>query len=132
MTLQWLLIYWRIFIIQVAAWWSSSGDGLVQICIGLASPTFLLTQVTKSDLTLDAWPLGLVRVEWHPSGCQYQVIGEQFMHWLFIGPNDTISTSGHLFYSGIGLAHFDQSMTSFKGLGVAEWQWLEKELSTLL
>ena len=116
----------------MASWWSLSGDGVVVICTGLASVTFLLTQVTKSNLTLDAWPLGLVRVEWHPSGCQFQVIGEQFRHWLFIGPNDTISTPGNLFYSGIGLAHFDQSMTNFKGLGVAEWQWLEKELSTLL
>ena len=105
---------------------------MVEICFGLASPTFLLTQVTKSDLTLDARPLGLVRVEWHPSGYQFKVIGEQFKHLHFIGPNDMISTPGHLFYSGIGLAHFDQSMTNFNGLGVAEWQWLEKELTTLL
>ena len=116
----------------MAAWWCSSGDEVVEICSGLALPTFLLTQVTKSDLTLDARPLGLVRVEWHLSGCQFQVIGEQFRHWLFIGPSDTISTPAHLSYSGIGLAHFDQSMTNFKGFGVAEWQWLEKELSTLL
>ena len=54
-TLQWHLIDWRIFIIQVAAWWSSSGDGLVQICIGLVSPTFLLTEA-KSQTS--HWTLG--------------------------------------------------------------------------
>ena len=116
----------------MAAWWCSSGDEVVEICPGLASPNFLLTQVTKSDLTPDAWPLGLVRVEWHPNGYQFQVIGEEFKHWLFIGPNGMISTPWHLIYSGVGLAHFYQSLTNFNGCGVAEWQWLEKELTTLL
>ena len=116
----------------MAAWWCSSGNEVVEICSGLALPTFLLTQVTKSDLTADAWPLGLVRVEWHPSGYQFQVIGEEFKHWLFIGPNGMISTPEHLIYSGSGLAHFYQSLTNFNGWGVAEWQWLEKELTTLL
>ena len=88
---------------------------MVEICSKLASPTILLTQVTKSDLSPDAWPLGLVRVEWHPNGYQFQVIGEEFKHWLFIGPNGMISTPGHLIYSGVGLAHFDQSMTNFNG-----------------
>ena len=99
----------------MASWWSLSGDGVVVICIGLASVTFLLTQVTKSNLTLDTWPLGLVRVEWQPNGYLFQVIGEEFKHWLFIGPNGMISTPGHLIYSGVGLAHFDQSMTNFNG-----------------
>ena len=116
----------------MAAWWCSSGNEVVEICSGLALPTFLLTQVTKSDLTPDAWPLGLVRLEWHPNGYQFQVIGEEFKHWLFIGPNGMISTPGHLIYSGVGLAHFYQSLTNFNGWGVAEWQWLEKELTTLL
>ena len=99
----------------MAAWWCSSGNEVVEICPGLASTNFLLTQVTKSDLTPDAWPLGLVRLEWHPSGYQFQVIGEEFKHWLFIGPNGMISTPWHLIYSGVGLAHFDQSMTNFNG-----------------
>ena len=70
--------------VKVAAWWCSSGDEVVEICPGLASPYFLLTEVTKSDLTPDAWPLGLVRVEWHPNGYQFQVIGEEFSNNIFM------------------------------------------------
>jgi hypothetical protein len=35
----------------------------------------LLTQVTKSDLTPDVWPLGLVRVEWCLIGYQFKGSG---------------------------------------------------------
>ena len=90
----------------MAVHWCSSGDGVEGNRTGLASPTCLLTQVSKSDQTPDAWPLGSVRLEWQLSGYQFEVIGEQFKHWLLIGPNDMNSAPGHLIHSGVGLAHF--------------------------